>query len=402
MPVTIHIPLNDVLGALSTERILKTLAIDGARRSPRYFGIARPRIAVAGLNPHAGEDGTMGREEIEIIAPAVARLRGAGPRRERAATPPTRCSTPRRARPMTPRVAMYHDQALIPIKTLAFETGVNVTLGLPFVRTSPDHGTAFRLAGTGRASPRSLIAALAPCRHDAAERGRSALSSAGRPAAASRRHPRLAGLPRGRALGQNFLLDLNLTRRIARAAGPLEGTTIVEIGPGPGGLTRALLAGGAARVIAIEKDARCLPALAEIAAAYPGRLEIVAGDALRGRFGAARSCGRPARIVANLPYNVATPLLIGWLKTEPWPPWFDRLVLMFQREVARRIVAKPGSEDLRPPRRAQPMAHRAAHSVHPAAAAPSRRRRKSTRRSSSSCRSRPPQPPCDVSMRWSG
>jgi 16S rRNA (adenine1518-N6/adenine1519-N6)-dimethyltransferase len=152
------------------------------------------------------------------------------------------------------------------------------------------------------------------------------------------------GLTARKSLGQNFLLDFNLTRRIARAAGPLEGTTIVEVGPGPGGLTRALLTEGASRVIAIEKDERCLPALADIAATYPGRLQIVAGDAREVDFGAL-DLGAPARIVANLPYSVATPLLVGWLKTEPWPPWFDRLVLMFQREVALRIVAKPGSRD---------------------------------------------------------
>ena len=152
------------------------------------------------------------------------------------------------------------------------------------------------------------------------------------------------GLTARKSLGQNFLLDFNLTRRIARAAGPLEGATIVEVGPGPGGLTRALLMESASRVIAIEKDERCLPALADIAAAYPGRLEIVAGDARDVDFGALDVRG-PARVVANLPYSVATPLLIGWLKTEPWPPWFDRLVLMFQREVALRIVAKPGSKD---------------------------------------------------------
>lgn len=152
------------------------------------------------------------------------------------------------------------------------------------------------------------------------------------------------GLSARKSLGQNFLLDFNLTRRIARAAGPLEGATIVEVGPGPGGLTRALLMEGAARVVAIEKDERCLPALAAIEAAYPGRLEIVSADAREVDFGAL-GLRRPARIVANLPYSVATPLLIGWLKSEPWPPWFDRLVLMFQREVALRIVAKPGTHD---------------------------------------------------------
>jgi 16S rRNA (adenine1518-N6/adenine1519-N6)-dimethyltransferase len=150
------------------------------------------------------------------------------------------------------------------------------------------------------------------------------------------------GLRAKKSLGQNFLLDLNLTARIARAAGPLDGVDVVEIGPGPGGLTRALLAIGARRVIAVERDERALAALAEIATRYPDRLEIVAGDALdfdpRPRLG-----GAPARVVANLPYNIATALLVSWLTLEPWPPWYDRLVLMFQREVAERIVAGPGS-----------------------------------------------------------
>src|SRR5262245_1347262 len=155
---------------------------------------------------------------------------------------------------------------------------------------------------------------------------------------------RSSGLSAKKSLGQNFLLDFNLTRRIARAAGPLEGTTIVEIGPGPGGLTRSLLLEGASRVIAIERDERCLSALADIAALYPGRLEILAADAREVNY-AELELGSPARVVANLPYSVAIPLLVGWLKIEPWPPWFDRLVLMFQREVADRIVAKPRSEE---------------------------------------------------------
>lgn len=149
------------------------------------------------------------------------------------------------------------------------------------------------------------------------------------------------GLEPRKALGQNFLYDLNLTGRIARASGPLEGVTVVEIGPGPGGLTRALLAEGAARVVAIERDPRALPALAEIAAHYPGRLEIVDADALR--FDPRPLIGDgPARIVANLPYNVGTALLTGWLDGEVWPPWWDSLTLMFQREVAERIVADEG------------------------------------------------------------
>jgi 16S rRNA (adenine1518-N6/adenine1519-N6)-dimethyltransferase len=146
-----------------------------------------------------------------------------------------------------------------------------------------------------------------------------------------------------KSLGQNFLLDLNLTGRIARAAGPLEGITVIEIGPGPGGLTRALLTHGAARVVAIERDDRAVAALAEIAACCPGRLDVVAADALTFDLRGALH-GAPARIVANLPYNIATALLVNWLTTEPWPPWFDRLVLMFQREVAERITAAPGSK----------------------------------------------------------
>ena len=146
-----------------------------------------------------------------------------------------------------------------------------------------------------------------------------------------------------KSLGQNFLLDLNLTARIARAAGPLAGVTVIEIGPGPGGLTRALLAEGAKRVVAIESDRRCVAALAELAETYPGRLEVIEGDALDFDPRPHLEAG-PARIVANLPYNIATALLVRWLSIEPWPPFYDSLVLMFQREVALRIVAKPGDD----------------------------------------------------------
>jgi 16S rRNA (adenine1518-N6/adenine1519-N6)-dimethyltransferase len=149
------------------------------------------------------------------------------------------------------------------------------------------------------------------------------------------------GLRAEKALGQNFLFDLNLTAKVARSSGDLAGKTVVEVGPGPGGLTRALLAQGA-NVIAVERDPRCLPALDEIAARYPGRLELIAGDALKVDLAARAGAG--ARIVANLPYNVATPLLTGWLAAEPWPPWWESLTLMFQKEVAERIVAAPGSD----------------------------------------------------------
>jgi 16S rRNA (adenine1518-N6/adenine1519-N6)-dimethyltransferase len=180
-----------------------------------------------------------------------------------------------------------------------------------------------------------------------------------------RRH----GLSARRSLGQNFLLDLNLTARIARATGPLEGVTVVEIGPGPGGLTRALLSQGARQVIAIERDERAIAALGEIAAHYPARLSVIAGDAMEMDWQSAssvsgglttddeRRIGEPMvpssvvlppssemRIIANLPYNIATALLVRWLSVDHWPPWYDQMVLMFQREVAERIVAGPGSK----------------------------------------------------------
>ncbi|RYH11218.1 16S rRNA (adenine(1518)-N(6)/adenine(1519)-N(6))-dimethyltransferase RsmA [Tropicimonas sp. IMCC6043] len=150
------------------------------------------------------------------------------------------------------------------------------------------------------------------------------------------------GLAAKKSLGQNFLLDLNLTARIARVPGDLTGASVLEIGPGPGGLTRGLLAEGAGRVLAIEKDARCLPALAEVAAAYPGRLEVIGGDALD--VDPLAHLSPPIHVVANLPYNVGTELLVRWLTPEVWPPYWSSLTLMFQQEVAERIVAEPGSK----------------------------------------------------------
>jgi 16S rRNA (adenine1518-N6/adenine1519-N6)-dimethyltransferase len=150
------------------------------------------------------------------------------------------------------------------------------------------------------------------------------------------------GLRAKKELGQNFLLDLNLTARIARVAGPLEGVRVIEVGPGPGGLTRALLAEGAREVIAIERDARALPALAQIAEAYPGRLTVISGDAMEMDY--RLLADGPTRIIANLPYNIATPLLTGWLTLDPWPSFFESLTLMFQREVAERICARPGED----------------------------------------------------------
>jgi 16S rRNA (adenine1518-N6/adenine1519-N6)-dimethyltransferase len=145
-----------------------------------------------------------------------------------------------------------------------------------------------------------------------------------------------------KTLGQNFILDLNLTAKIARAAGDLSDEIVVEIGPGPGGLTRAILATDATQVIAIERDERCLEALAEIEAHHPGRLQIVSGDALEidlSRLGD----GRKLKIIANLPYNIGTELLVSWLTVNDWPPFYTSMTLMFQKEVAQRICAQPGS-----------------------------------------------------------
>ena len=150
------------------------------------------------------------------------------------------------------------------------------------------------------------------------------------------------GLRAKKALGQNFLLDLNLTSKIARQAGNLEHCDVLEIGPGPGGLTRGLLSEGARKVLAIEKDARCIPALEEIAAAYPDRLEILQGDALE--IDPLAHLVPPIRVAANLPYNVGTELLIRWLTPPQWPPYWQSLTLMFQKEVAQRITAQPGSK----------------------------------------------------------
>jgi 16S rRNA (adenine1518-N6/adenine1519-N6)-dimethyltransferase len=150
------------------------------------------------------------------------------------------------------------------------------------------------------------------------------------------------GLAAKRSLGQNFLLDLNLTRKIARAAGAAEGGIFYEVGPGPGGLTRGLLAEGADKVVAVERDVRCLPALAEIAAASPGKLDVISADAME--MDEAALLPQGAHIAANLPYNVGTALLIKWLTGDAWPPFWRSCTLMFQKEVAQRIVAKPGSE----------------------------------------------------------
>ena len=338
VPVTIHIALKEVVDALSIPAITEQAEIT-ARDLERYFGVAEPRLAITGLNPHAGEGGTIGDEEATIIVPAIEELR----RRGIQVTGPFPADTIFHAsarKAFDAIICMYHDQALIPVKLIGFHAGVNVTLGLPFIRTSPDHGTALTVAGTGRACDRSLIAALKLAR-------RMARCGAGtwtyeHPLPPLREVISRHGLSARRSLGQNFLLDLNLTRRIARAAQPLAEHTIIEVGPGPGGLTRALLIEGAGRVVAVERDQRALPAISEIAAAYPGRVDMVCGDALETNW-AALARG-PTKVVVQPAIQHRYPAAVEWLTVETWPPWYQSLTLMFQKEVAQRITAGPGSK----------------------------------------------------------
>ena len=362
VPVTIHLPFKDVPERLTRDLIVETGRIV-AHDLTRRFGIARPRLAVAGLNPHAGEDGTMGEEDSTIVQPAVERLRRRRHRRARAAA--GRHDVPRAAR-ATYDVAlcMYHDQALIPIKTLAFDHAVNVD-ARPAVRAHlarSRHRVRHRRHRQGQSvEPDRGAAACGAARAE----GRDAADPGGRGHVDERPPDDLPplreviarhGLAAKKSLGQNFLLDLNLTGRIARAAGPLEGVTVVEIGPGPGGLTRALLAEARARVIAIERDERAIAALGEIAQRYPGRLDVIAGDALTVDLSRMRRTARRASS-PTCPTTSRPPLLVSWLAAEPWPPWYDRLMLMFQREVAERIVAPPGGKTLRTALGAGGLAH---------------------------------------------
>ena len=334
IPVTIHVALREAVAQLTTRDIVETCTIAVAELK-RYFGIANPRIAVGELNPHAGEEATLGKEEGRNR-----RACGRAPEGVR-----HRCAWP---------AARGHDVPRGCAQDLRLR-GLHVSRS----GADPDQDAGVRGCGQRHAGP-ALHPHIARSRH----RIRHRRHRPGEPLKldrftsprrmdGGRRHDdvstiddlpplreviRRHELSARKSLGQNFLLDLNLTARIARAAGSLDTHTIVEIGPGPGGLTRALLALGARRVIAVERDDRAIAALQEVAARYPGRLDVVAADALefdpRPMLG-----GDRAKIVANLPYNIATALLTGWLSAEPWPPWYDAMVLMFQREVAERIVA---------------------------------------------------------------
>jgi hypothetical protein len=226
-----------------------------------------------------------------------------------------------------------------PGEDAGFHGGINVSLGLPFIRTSPDHGTALGIAGTGTANPSEPHRRHPPCSADgqAAREHLSALLPPLREVIAPH------GLAAKKALGQNFLFDLNLTRRIARAAGPLRRRHGDRGRPGPGGLTRALLMEGAERLVVIERDARAIAALEEIAAVFPAASTIIAGDALEADYEALAN-GRPCQDRGQPALQHRTPLA-GELARGRWPPFYVSLTLMFQKEVAERIVAKPGGKD---------------------------------------------------------
>ena len=269
-------PSRDVPRAL-TAALVESRGRAALRGLQRNFGIPEPRLAVSGLNPHSGEAGQLGREEIEIIAPAIAALLAEGWR----VTGPHPADTMFHARARAnydAALCMYHDQALIPIKALHFEDAVNVTLGLPIVRTAPDHGTAFDIAGQDRADPRPMAAAIRMAAECARAARRTALDRRA-PNRCARSSPAMASA-RARRSGRISSSTASCSRGSRRFPGPLDGQRVYEVGPGPGGLTRALLDAGAS-VVAVERDRRCIPALAELQEEFGDRLPIVEGDALK-------------------------------------------------------------------------------------------------------------------------
>ena len=286
-----------------TSALIESRGRAALRGLQRNFGIAEPRLAVSGLNPHAGEGGQLGREEIEIIEPAIAALAAEGWR----VTGPHPADTMFHARARAnydAALCMYHDQALIPIKALHFEEAVNVTLGLPIVRTAPDHGTAFDIAGQDRADPRPMAAAIRMAAESAACAPTRRLSALARAAARRHRAPRAQRQQGARPEFHPRPAVAGADRGNSRACSKAQ--RFMKSGPGPGGLTRALLDAGAS-VVAVERDRRCIPALAELAAG----VRRAARDHRRRRAARSTSAtlvGEGAHVVANLPYNVGTAL----------------------------------------------------------------------------------------------
>ncbi len=371
VPTTIHLPLARGARRRSTRTLLSdTLRITHAALI-RDFGVEAPRIAVAGPQPPCRRGRRHGpRGDRDVIVPVLEALRAegmalAGPLSADTMFHAARPRPLRRGGRDVPRPGADPDQddRLRGRGQRHAGAAVHPHLARPRHRLQhrgpgpgrPDLAcrraagspTGWRARGPprGRRSPR-------PAAPDGEPRGPGIRQRPDRPRApcmsAIDELPPLRaviaahGLSARKALGQNFLLDLNLTAKIARQAGDLTASDVLEVGPGPGGLTRGLLAEGARRVLAVEKDARCLPALAEIAEAYPGRLTVLHGDALA--VDPTAHLAPPIRVVANLPYNVGTELLTRWLDPPDWPPFWESLTLMFQREVAERIVARPGSK----------------------------------------------------------
>jgi 4-hydroxythreonine-4-phosphate dehydrogenase len=270
VPITVHVALADVPGSLSMELILAKARVT-ARGLHRNFGIEKPRLAFAGLNPHAGEERRDRPRGDRHAQPAIEQLRAEGID----AVGPFAADGMFHARARAgydAALCLYHDQALIPIKTLHFDDGVNITLGLPIVRTSPDHGTAFGIAGRDEANPGAMIAAIRMAASAGRASGRAGRrrNPVSRAPAASRRHQPLRS-QREQGAGAEFPVRPPVARPHRRVPGDLAGAEVFEVGPGPGGLTRALLEAGAS-VVAVERDRRCIPALAELGEFFPGKL----------------------------------------------------------------------------------------------------------------------------------
>ena len=335
--ITTHVPLAEVSALLSVELVVARARV-AAKGLQRDFGIEMPRLALAGFNPHAGEGGALGREEIDILLPALEQLREDG----------IDIVGPLAADTMFHPRARALRRGAVHLSRPGADSAQDAALrrGRQHDAGAPDHPRRARSRYRLRDRRREPGRARRDDRGDPhgrrvrrAPRALRVTSMADLPPLREviARH----GLAASKALGQNFLLDPQLLDRIARVAGDLQGQRVYEVGPGPGGLTRALLRAGA-DVVAVERDRRCLPALAELAEAADGRLRVIEGDAMA--VDAAAEAGRGAHIVANLPYNVGTALLVRWLEPEAWPPWWSSLSLMFQKEVAERIVARPGSD----------------------------------------------------------
>ena len=365
VPVTIHLPLREIFAHLSTELMVETGRIV-ARDLAKRFRIPRPRLAIAGLNPHAGENGALGEEDRTIVAPAVAQLIADGID-ARGPLPADSMFHERARATYDAALCMYHDQALIPIKTLAFDHAVNVTLGLPFVRTSPDHGTAFDIAGTGAADATSLVAAL----RLAAAAGQGADSRrcsprrdrrAGRPAAVARGHspPR----PRRQKIARTEFSVRPQSGRAHRARGGRPRRRDGARGRPRAGRPDARAAGARRRArdrgrARRARDRRAAGDCRALSRPSRHRRGGRARASIRARTSSAARCASSPICPTTSPRRCWSP----GSRIEPWPPWYDAAVLMFQREVAERIVAAPGSKSYGRLSRAGAMALRGAHHV---------------------------------------